>query len=76
MHLEAGEVDISIPETSVAEIDLDAGIGDASIIRPGRHEAAPRSFLVGAETQRQISRQGAIIRVDVQFGDIDINLTP
>ena len=76
VDLEAGEVDISIPEASVAEVDLDAGIGDASIIRHGRHEDAPRSFLVGAETREQISREGAIIRVDVQFGDIDINLTP
>jgi hypothetical protein len=55
---------------------LDAGIGDASIIRDGRHENVPRSFLVGAETNKQISREGARISVDVQFGDIDINLTP
>jgi hypothetical protein len=76
VDLEAGDVDISIPEASVAEVDLDAGMGDASIIRHGRHEDAPRSFLVGAETQKQISGEGAIIRVDVQFGDIDIYLTP
>lgn len=76
VDLEAGDVDISIPEASVAEVDLDAGMGDASIIRNGMHEEAPRSFLVGAETQQQISRDGAIIIVDVQFGDIDVNLTP
>jgi phosphohistidine swiveling domain-containing protein len=76
VDLEAGDVDITIPEASVAEVNLDAGIGDASINRHGRHEDAPRSFLVGAETQRQISREGAIIRVDVQFGDIDVNLIP
>jgi len=76
VDLEAGDVDISIPEASVAEVDLDAGIGDASIMRHGMHEAAPRSFLVGAQTQKQISRQGAIVSVDVQFGDIDINLMP
>ena len=76
MNLEAGDVDISIPEAFVAEVDLDAGIGDASIIRQGRLEDAPRSFLVGAETRKEISREGAIIRVDVQFGDIDIYLTP
>jgi hypothetical protein len=76
VDLEAGDVDISIPEASVAEVDLDAGIGDASIIRHGRQEDAPRSFLVGAETRKEISREGAIISVDVQFGDIDIHLTP
>lgn len=76
VDLEAGDVDISIPEASVAEVDLDAGMGDASIIRHGKHEDAPRSYLVGAETREQISREGALIRVDVQFGDIDINLTP
>jgi hypothetical protein len=76
VDLEAGDVDITIPEASVAELDLDAGIGDASLMRHGRHEPAPRSFLVGAQTREQISRQGAIIRVDVQFGDIDINLMP
>ena len=69
-------MDISIPEASVAEVDLDAGMGDASIIRHGKHEDAPRSYLVGAETREQISREGALLRVDVQFGDIDINLTP
>ena len=76
VDLEAGDVDISIPEASVAEVDLDAGMGDASIIRHGRQEDAPRSYLVGAETRELISREGAIIRVDVQFGDIDVNLTP
>jgi len=76
VNLEAGDVDISIPEASVAEVDLDAGIGDASIIRQGRIEDAPRSFLVGAEARKEISREGALISVDVQFGDIDIYLTP
>jgi hypothetical protein len=76
VDLEAGDVDISIPEASVAEVDLDVGIGDASIIRHGRYEDAPRSFMVGAETRKEISREGAIISVDVQFGDIDIHLTP
>lgn len=76
VDLEAGDVDITIPEVSVAEVDLDAGIGDASINRHGKHEDVPRSFLIGAETQRQISRKGAIIHIDVQFGDIDVNLTP
>jgi len=76
VDLEAGDVDISIPEACVAELDLDAGIGDASVTRHGRHEPVPRSFLVGAQTREQISRQGAIISVDVQFGDIDINLMP
>jgi hypothetical protein len=76
VDLEAGDVDITIPEASVAEVDLDAGVGDVSINRHGRHEDAPRSFLVGAETQREISREGAIIHVDVQFGEIDLNLIP
>jgi hypothetical protein len=76
VDLEAGDVDIVIPEDSVAELDLDAGVGDASIMRRGRIEDAPRSFLVGAQMRRLISREGARVKVDVQFGDIEVTLTP
>jgi len=76
VDLEAGDVDIVIPENSVAEIDLDAGVGNASIRKHGSTEDAPRSFLVGAQMHMLIARKGAIVNVDVQFGNIEVNLTP
>ena len=72
----AGDVKITMPENIVAKIDLDAGVGDVSILRHGRYEAAPRSFLIGAEINKSISNEGATIKVDVQFGNIRLNLTP
>ena len=69
-------MNIVISEDSVAEVDLDSCVGNASIIRRGRYEAAPRSFLVGAQMLKQTSRDGAIVNVDVQFGNIDENLIP
>lgn len=72
----AGEVNITFPENIVAEVDLDAGVGDVSIRRQGRYEAAPRSFLVGAEVKKSISNEGATVNADIQFGNIRLNLTP
>jgi hypothetical protein len=71
----AGEVNIILPENIVAEVDLDAGMGDVSIQRQGRYEAAQRSFLVGAEVKKSISNKGATVNADVQFGNIRLNLT-
>ena len=76
VDLEAGDVNIVIPEDSVAKVDLDAGVGNASIRKRGRIEDAPRSFLVGAQMLKWISIDGAMVNVDVQFGDIEVNLTP
>ena len=75
VDLLAGEVDIEIPEDSVGEIDIDADMGDASIRRNGVEEEAPRSFLIGAQTHKFISDGGAAVHVDVQIGDIQLNLT-
>ncbi len=75
VNLLAGEVKINIPEASVGEIDLDAGIGDASIRRDGIKESAPRSFLVGARTHKYLSDGGAALNVDVQMGNIQLDLT-
>ena len=75
VDLGAGDVNITIPEDSVREVDVDAGIGDASIRRNGRVENAPRSFLLGAETQQFISNEGAVVWVDVNVGNIQVNLT-
>jgi hypothetical protein len=71
----AGDVKIAIPENIVAEVDLDAGVGDVSIQRQSRYENAPRSFLVGAEVRKFISNEGATVNADVQFGNIRLNLT-
>ena len=72
----AGNVNIEAPENSIAEFDLDAGVGNVFIRRPDRFEHVPRSFLVGAEIKKFISNEGATINTDVQFGDIRLNLTP
>jgi len=71
----AGDVNIMIPEDSVREVDVDAGIGDASIKRNGRGVYVPRSFLLGAQTQELISNDGAVVWVDVNVGEIRVNLT-
>jgi hypothetical protein len=72
----AGDVNIVIPENIVAEFDLDAGVGDVSIRSPVGFRYAPRSFLVGSELKKLISNEGATVKVDVQFGNIRLNLTP
>lgn len=76
VSLWAGNVNIVIPENIVGEVDLDAGVGNVSIRSPGGFRNAPRSFLVGAEVKRFISNEGATVNIDVQFGDIRLNLTP
>ena len=49
-----------------------------SLVKDISNEQCPpsRSFLVGAQTQRLFSKDGAVVKVDVQFGNIEVNLTP
>ena len=75
VDLGTGDVNIMVPEDSVREVNVDAGIGDASIRRNGRGINVPRSFLLGAQTHQIISNEGAVVWVDVNVGNIGVNLT-
>ncbi len=75
VDLGAGDVNIMIPEDSVREVDVDAGIGDASIRRNGSGVDVPRSFLLGAQTHEFISNEGAVVWIYVNVGEIQVNLT-
>ena len=75
VDLGAGDVTVKVPEDSVREVDVDVGIGDASIRRNGRGIYVPRSFLLGAQAHHFISNEGAVVWVDVNVGDIQVNLT-
>jgi hypothetical protein len=75
VDLGTGDVNIMVPEDSVREVDVDVGIGEASIIRNGMGIHVPRSFLLGAQTHQFISSEGAVVWVDVNVGNIGVNLT-
>ncbi len=74
-NLTTGNINVTIPENIVGEVDIDSNVGDAFIKRDGNTENASRSLLVGAQSRRLISDKGTIVRADVQVGDIEINIT-
>ena len=74
-NLATGNVNVSIPENMVGEVDIDSNVGEATITRDGKTENASRSLLVGEQSRRFISSEGAIVRADVQVGDISIKIT-
>jgi hypothetical protein len=70
----AGDVDVSVPARGIAGVALDAGIGDASLRVNDRHRSAPRSLLVGAELDWHEGTGDCEMDVDLQVGDISVEL--
>jgi hypothetical protein len=70
----AGDVDAEIPEELVASVMLDAGIGDASLRVDDRYRSAPRSWLIGAELSWKQGEGYCHVDVDLQAGDISVEL--
>lgn len=71
----AGDVDVDLAQSLVASVHLDAGLGDASMAVDGRHRDARRALLVGAEMDWDQGTGDCRVDVDLQAGDIFLELT-
>ena len=74
VDMSAGDIDVEIPEELVASVMLDAGVGDASLRVDDRYRSAPRSWLIGAELFWDQGGGLCHVDVDLQAGDISVEL--
>ena len=74
VDMTAGDIDLEIAEELVASVRLDAGVGDASLRIDGRYHSAPRSWLIGAELSWDRGSGYCHVDVDLQAGDISVEL--
>ncbi|MEM1088850.1 MAG: hypothetical protein AAGB27_14045 [Pseudomonadota bacterium] len=70
----AGDVNVRARAVRYSNVDLDAGIGDASLAVDGRRLRTRRSLLVGAEVAWHEGRGECDMLVDLQTGNISVAL--
>ncbi|MDJ0653480.1 MAG: hypothetical protein QNJ40_04945 [Xanthomonadales bacterium] len=70
----AGDVNVFARTSDYRSVDIDAGVGDASLSVDGRNFDAPRSWLVGAQMEWRDGSGRCDMVVDLQAGDIDVRL--
>lgn len=75
VNMEAGDLTLKVPESIVRSVNIDTGIGDASLSRKGRHLSGRRALLVGAEVNWDQGPGDCDIVVDLQAGDAKVDLT-
>ncbi len=75
VNMEAGDLTLKVPEKMVRSVDVDTGVGDATLTRKGRYMSGRRSLLIGAEIQWHQGTGDCDIVVDLQAGDAKVNLT-
>ena len=74
IDMTAGDIDLEMAESLVASVMLDAGVGDASLRVDGEYRNAPRSWLIGAELSWEHGNGYCHVDVDLQAGDISVEL--
>ena len=74
VDMTAGDIDLEMDEELVASVMLDAGVGDASLRVDDYNRSAPRSWLIGAELSWEQGNGYCHVDVDLQAGDISVEL--
>ena len=74
VKLSAGDVSIRMPVESVANVMLDAQVGDAELNLPSVHIDGPRKLLVGAEVEWSEGEGKHSINARLNAGAIDVEL--
>ena len=70
LNMEAGDATVAVPRALVRRVDLDAGMGDASLKVDGRTREGRRSMLVGAEVHWDEGDGPCDLVLDLQAGDL------
>ncbi|MEM9533168.1 MAG: hypothetical protein AAGA23_19770 [Pseudomonadota bacterium] len=70
----AGDVNVMANTSNYRSVEIDAGVGDAHLSIDGRSYHVPRSWLIGAQTQWREGDGRCDMLVDLQAGDIDVQL--
>ncbi|MBA6338421.1 DUF4097 family beta strand repeat protein [Colwellia sp. BRX8-7] len=74
IDMSAGEINIHMSETMIASVDLDSAFGEVSLNVNGLHKNENRSWLVGGEINWDQGRGNCHMKVDLQSGEILVNL--
>tara|TARA_R110001592_G_scaffold16440_3_gene70036 strand:+ start:2576 stop:3247 length:672 start_codon:yes stop_codon:yes gene_type:complete len=74
VDMSAGAININMPESMIASVELDTAVGEASLNVNGLHQNENRAWLVGGEVNWNRGRGHCHIKVDLQAGEISVNL--
>jgi len=71
----AGDIDILVPISSVASVQVNTKVGDASIRLPGGRTHSDRSMLLGARASWREGDGSCAMAAELAAGDIQVRLT-
>jgi hypothetical protein len=72
--MSAGEINIKMPYAMIASIELDTLFGEASLNVNGLHQKESRAWLVGGEINWNQGIGRCQMKVDLQAGEISVNI--
>jgi hypothetical protein len=72
VNLGVGQVNVDLPKEAIASVNLDTGIGEASLVAGGRHYSS--SGLIAKELSWDKGTGRSKVKVDCGVGEIDVVL--
>jgi hypothetical protein len=72
LNLGVGQVNVDLPKDAIASVDLDTGIGEASLVAAGRHYTS--AGLIAKELSWNKGTGRSRVKVDCGVGEIDVVL--
>lgn len=75
IDMDAGDIDLEVTRDAIGSVDIDTGVGDASLTVDGSLENQHRPLLIGAEVHWHDGSGDCEMKVDLQAGDAEIRLT-
>jgi len=75
IDMDAGDIDLAASSNLIRSVDIDTGVGDASLNVEGHPKNEHRSLLVGAEVHWHDGSGDCQMKVDLQAGNAEIRLT-
>ncbi|MFY9820030.1 MAG: hypothetical protein WAM82_01530 [Thermoanaerobaculia bacterium] len=72
LNLGVGQVNVDLPKEAIASVNLDTGIGEASLVAAGRHYSS--SGLIAKELSWTRGTGRSKVKVDCGVGEIDVVL--
>jgi hypothetical protein len=72
LNLGVGQVNVDLPKEAIASVNLDTGIGEASLVAAGRHYSS--AGLIAKELSWNKGTGRSKVKVDCGVGEIDVIL--
>jgi len=75
IDMSAGEVNVEVLKENIASVDIDTGVGEASLNINGRKVREKRSLLIGGEIQWHGGNGDCHLKIDLQAGEATVKLS-